>query len=90
MLIIKMITTKFVKTSNKWALVSTSESDVTEKQYTNIIDAAPFFRRLGGHERHTKQYTAQGYKTVQVAATDPSKQHRTVRTFDMDNAAHVY
>lgn len=79
---IKMITVRAVKNGRKWETTETKESIVDGKQYDNIVDAAGFFRRIGGKERHSKSYTSQGYKTVKIVSTDPSGEHRNTRTFE--------
>ena len=52
--------------------------------YKKIVESSPFFRRLGGTERHTKNYTSQGYKVVKIVSTSPDKKNRTIREFSFD------
>jgi hypothetical protein len=84
----KMTTTKQVLkqgTKTVFITVSTEESIISEKEYNNIIDSSPFFRRLDGSEHHTKCYTSRGYKTYQLSSKSPDRQQKTIRTFDFDN-----
>jgi len=75
-----------LKEGTKTVFVSESveEKAITEKEYNNIIDSSPFFRRLGGSEHHTKCYTSKGYKTYQLSSKNPSRDVKVVRTFDLD------
>ena len=57
-------------------------NEITEQEYRNIVDSAPFFRRLGGSVSQERAYTCNGYKVVKDTATSPDKSTKTVRTFD--------
>ncbi|AGH31923.1 hypothetical protein VPIG_00065 [Vibrio phage PWH3a-P1] len=83
------MTTKHLtlKEGTKTVFVQTGEDEVksiTEKEYNNIIESSPFFRRLGGSEFHHKTYTCRGYKTWKLSSKNPSRDQQTIRTFDFD------
>lgn len=59
-------------------------SDFTETQYNNCINASPFFRRLGGSERQEKSYTKRGYKVTKITSISPDRNNKTVRLFNLD------
>lgn len=72
-------------TKTVYETISTEESIISEKEYNNIIESSPFFRRLGGSEHHTRCYTCRGYKTYQLSSKSPDRQQKTIRTFDFDS-----
>lgn len=83
-----MTTTRLVlKEGTKTVFVKSGEVEtkaITEKEYNNIIDSSPFFRRLGGSEFHHKAYTCRGYKTWKLSSKNPSRDEQTIREFDFD------
>lgn len=72
-------------TKTVYQTVETEEKVITEKEYRNIVESSPFFRRLGGSEYHTKCYTCRGYVTYKIASKSPDRQKKTVRTFDFES-----
>jgi hypothetical protein len=56
--------------------------DFTEDSYNNIVESAPFFRRLGGSETLTRCYTSQGYKVYKIVSKSPCKTMKTIREFN--------
>lgn len=84
---ITMTTTTFnLKANTKTVFVKNDEvvSVISEKEYNNILESAPFFRRLGGSETVTKCYTSAGYKVWCLTSKNPSRDNKTVRTFDFN------
>lgn len=75
-----------LKEGTKTVFVSegVEEKVITEKEYKNIIDSSPFFRRLGCSEHHIKCYTSKGYKTYQLSSKNPTRDVKVVRTFNLD------
>jgi hypothetical protein len=53
-----------------------------ELNYNNIVESAPFFRRLGGSETLTRCYTSQGYKVCRLVSKSPCKTMKTIREFN--------
>jgi len=81
----KMTKTSYeLKEGTKTVYVETEKqySFIDETEYNNIVDSSPFFRRLGGSETATKNYTCRGYKVVQLVSKSPDRQRKIVRTFD--------
>ena len=78
----KMYQEKKSGTKTVWQTTKTETKAITETQYNNIVNAAPFFRHLGGSETLQKTYTCRGYKVYQMFSTSPDKKSRNVRTFD--------
>jgi len=74
------------KTNTKTVYVETKRSTeiIDREKYDRIVDASPFFRRLGGSERAMKEYTQHGYITVQIVSTSPDRSIRIRRIFDFD------
>lgn len=58
--------------------------DISREQYFNIVDAAPFFRRLGGSESIQKNYTPYGYIPVKIISKSPCRELKTERIFIFD------
>lgn len=69
-------------TKTVWVETEREQREITEKQYKNIIEAAPFFRRLGGSEYLERGYTECGYRVVRMLSTSPDKECRTERLFN--------
>jgi hypothetical protein len=59
----------------------TIDDNVTQEQYDNIVNATPFFRRLGGSETVTKANTSAGHGTVLIVSESPDRSFKTVRDF---------
>ena len=68
-------------TKTTWINTETETKELTEEQYNNFVDAAPFFRRLGGSVTQTKEYTGHGYIVTRDITTDPWKKTRSINTF---------
>ena len=71
-------------TKTVYQTVNVEETTISEEQYKNIVGSMPFFRRLGGSEYATKNYTSKGYLVVRIMSTSPCKTMRTIRTFNFD------
>lgn len=87
MLRITMITENFDKKQgfkNAYKLIETEKREISEQQYRNICESAPFFRRLGGSVTQQKSYTCYGYKVVRDIATSLNKETKTIRKFNFE------
>ena len=71
-------------TKTVYNMVNESTEPITFEQYTNIIEAAPFFKRLGGSEYFVRSYTSKGYKVIEIKSKSPDREKMTVRKFDLD------
>ena len=80
-LIGKCITEQYEKSGKTWKKISENRKDVSPEYYSNVIDAIPFFRNLGGFERVECAYTVRGYLPVKVISISPDKEKKTVRIF---------
>ena len=69
-------------TKTVWETYKTEKRDITEEEHKNMVEAAPWFRRLGGSESLTKNYTRRGYKVVRIISTRPDKEERRVFNFE--------
>lgn len=56
--------------------------EITEEHYTNYVESAPFFRRLGGVVTLTRGYTCQGYKVVKIVSKSPDRTEKVIRVFN--------
>ena len=77
----KLSQTRKPGTKTAWQTDQTEVMEITEAQYNSTIDACPFFRRMGGSERLTREYTSWGYKVTQIISTRPDKQARSIFKF---------
>ena len=80
-----LTTTKYeLKDGTKTVYIETTQSEegFTEESYNNIVESAPFFRRLGGSETLTRCYTSQGYKVYRLVSKSPCKTMKTIREFN--------
>jgi len=71
-------------TKTVWEEIEKEEKTIDEQYYNNIVDAKHFFQNLSGTERHTKGYTSQGYKVIEIVSTSPDKQQKSIYQFDFD------
>jgi len=71
-------------TKNAWRETERKTADYTEEQHRNFVEAAPFFRRLGGSETLTRSYTPAGYKVVQVISKSPDRTVKKVTNFKFE------
>ncbi len=71
-------------TKTAYTLVKEETSEITKEQYTNTVEAAPFFKRLGGSEHLIKSYTPYGYQVVEIVSKSPDREQKTVRRFNFD------
>ena len=83
---IQVTTTKQTKVSNKWITSETETQNIDFKKYDLITskETLQWFRRCGGTETATKEYTSRGYKIVKLVSTCPLKVIRTIRTFSFN------
>jgi hypothetical protein len=78
-------TTKYeLKAGTKTVYIAYKErtEDFNEEYYNNVVNSAPFFRRLGGSETLTRCYTSQGYKVYRLVSKSPCKTMKTIREFN--------
>ena len=85
---------KITKTSTKYELkpgtktvyqpIETRTEDIDRLHYNNFVEAAPFFRRLGGSETLNREYTCRGYLVTEVISKSPDKQTRRITTFKFE------
>lgn len=69
-------------TKTVFQTVDVKTSEIDEQTFKNIVDASPFFGRLGGSETVTKGYTSHGYQVVKIVSKSPNRDEKTIRTFD--------
>jgi hypothetical protein len=84
---IKMHTQKLEKVGKvTFKVIEEYPSIIDQQQYKNIVcdDTLKWFRRLGGTESVTREYTSRGYNVVKLVSTCPNKELRTIRTFDFE------
>jgi hypothetical protein len=72
-------------TKTAWREVEKTTHNYTETQYNNMVDAAPFFRRLGGSEHLDYGYFSQGYRVFRMISKSPDRQTKVIREFAWDN-----
>lgn len=63
---------------------TTEVKNIDFKQYNNITsdDTLKWFRRLGGSETATRNYTSRGYNVTKLISTSPDKSTRVIREFN--------
>jgi len=64
-----------------YQVIKTEEKELTETEYKNYVEAAPFFRRLGGSETMTKSYTCAGYNVIENISKSPDRQSKKIARF---------
>ena len=68
-------------TKTVYELESEETKEVTSEQHKNAVDAAPWFRRLGGSETLTREYTKRGYQVTQIVSKSPDRQTKVIRKY---------
>lgn len=71
-------------TKRGWVTDDVWETYWDEAHYTNYVQAAPTFRKMGGTETVQKGYTPRGYLPVKIFSTSPGKDYRRIAEFDFD------
>jgi len=72
-------------TKTSWLIEKpTTTENYTEQQYHNCVEAAPFFRRLGGSEHLDYGYFSKGYLCYRIISKSPDRQTKVIRTFNFD------
>lgn len=84
-----IMTTKHLIRTGKVTYKLTCESEtkeITRQEYKNITadETIKFFKRLGGSESVTREYTCDGYLITEIKSTSPDREKRTVRTFKFE------
>lgn len=78
---IREVKKQYRKSGSRWVLESETAEMIDGTFYANCVDAVPFFRWIGGHERVTMAYTRQGYIPVEISSISPDKTQKTVREY---------
>jgi len=65
---------KKINRKTVYDLIDTVVEKISEQEYTNYINSAPFMRRLGGSEYLEWTYTRAGYKVTRIISKSPDKQ----------------
>lgn len=78
---IRLVKIEYVKSGSRWQEVKRTESMIDFIHYVNILDAIPFFKRLGGHERTVKGYTRKGYLPIEQHSISPDREQKSVYEF---------
>ncbi len=62
------------------------QREIDMRQYNNITndETLKFFRRLGGSETATRNYTSRGYNVTKLISTSPDKSTRVIREFNFE------
>ena len=71
-------------TKTAYTEVSRKVKSIDEEYYNNLVDSAPFFRRLGGSETLQRCYTQYGYRVFKIISKSPCRQMKTVREIDFN------
>ena len=73
--------TKKEGTKNAYSLVCEKTETISDQNYRNIVEAAPYFRRLGGSEYMERSYTCAGYNVTRSISKSPDRYTKVVRSF---------
>ena len=72
-------------TKTAWQVVDVETEEMTEQQHRNCVEAAPFFRRLGGSEHLDYSYFSKGYLCYRIISKSPDRQTKVIREFKFDS-----
>jgi len=70
------------KTAYKLENTETKVIDSLTHSRITSEDTCKWFRRLGGSESITREYTCNGYCVTKLISTSPDKQTKKIRTFN--------
>ena len=87
MLQITLITEKYeLKEGRKtvFELKETETKIIDSETHKMIVDASPFFKKLGGSEVLERSYTCAGYVVTKITSKSPDRDVKTVRKFKFD------
>ena len=68
-------------TKNAYQFIKSEVKEYDREQYRNYIEAAPFFRRLGGSEYLERAYTCAGYLVNRVISKSPDRKSKRIAKF---------
>lgn len=71
-------------TKTVYELESEETKEVTYEEHRNAVDAAPWFRRLGGSETLSRQYTKRGYQVTQMISKSPDRKTKVIRKYKFE------
>lgn len=71
-----------VKSGRNWHTTEAKTEKADFIYYSNVVDAIPFFRNLGGRETVSCSYTKAGYIPTKIISTNPGRTERTIREFN--------
>ena len=83
----KMVTVRLEKKPNTKTVYQRTQDpeimDISRDYYQNMVgeETIRFFRRLGGSESITRNYTKAGYLITKVISTSPDKNCKIIREF---------
>lgn len=82
---------KFDYITNKYKLIDGRIDYINETFYNNATckETVEFFKRLGGKEYYKKAYTKFGRKVIESISKSPSRELKTIRYYDFNNAIEV-
>ena len=69
-------------TKSVWVLASEETRVVTEGEYDNSVEAAPWFRKLGGSESLSREYTPSGKKVTRIISKSPCRTQKIIRRYE--------
>lgn len=81
-IIVKEIKKEYSKkpgTKNGWKLEITEERECTPENVEMVVDACPFFRRLGGSEYVERNHTKYGYSPTRLISKSPDRERKIIR-----------
>ncbi len=82
---ITMTRTDFEKDGKGWLATGKEVKEISLEVYNNITskETLQWFRRSGGTETATKNYTSMGYNVVKLSSISPNKTMKTIREFEI-------
>jgi hypothetical protein len=72
---------------NAYRVEEESERELSKEHYNNITsnDTMKWFRRLGGNETATRNYTCLGYLVVKLVSYSPNREIKVIREFKFND-----
>jgi hypothetical protein len=81
-----MTKTSYDRSGSKWTPTTTETSVVEWEEWRRVVEAGPFFRRLGATDRSYRSWTLRGHIVTRVVSTSPDRSLRTVWELSIKHA----
>ena len=75
--------TRYEKVGKSFKQIEKEVREISQQHYENATstDTIKFFKRLGGTERISRNYTCAGYLIEKITSISPNRENKTIREY---------